>query len=494
MHSGTSDAFGGRGGRLGEPGYQGRIPDQSTPPGWRPNPQAFDPFNTYKGVNPVTGRPILPPTETPLPFCGGIVTGDPFTPDISGPRSKAKEVCQSWRRRYHARPPGDDSNSYASDASDTGGPAPDYDPVVSDASDTGSVDKFVVIDASGNVSDVPGVVSGIGVQEYVWVDGHLSVVAVRDGAIVGSVGVEADVTVVAPREAPSVPTDQPTSAVVHEAPPSIESLTEQILYRDLKESGYSSDALNRLLDHYENKFPLSGGNLRELLLKRSAAFATVYGGQRRQGDYLNAIHNAEVGLVDLAGATVAGGSWGETTWNLVKDILIGGALGATFGTLGGSSAASGAAGDSGGTLARKLDSALPPAASETSSLGEYQWGAPLRPSSANTQVYSGFPLRPNPPEIVIPRTDTPRVLNRAAEVGPDDLGHNFPSLLDPIIFTGPRYLRFGKNPFQSPRITYSSEGSLPTTVGRYEIGVIEDGILNEQIIHRSFTHKKIVLP
>lgn len=145
----------------------------------------------------------------------------------------------------------------------------------------------------------------------------------------------------------------------------IASLTEEMLYRDLKESGYSAAALNRLNKHYEAQFPLSKGNLQELLLKRSAAFATAYGGQWRRGDYLYAIHNLEVGLVDLAGATIAGGSWRETAENLVKGILIGGALGAAFGALrgSGSSAASGAAGDTGGTLKPQLKSALPPASS-----------------------------------------------------------------------------------------------------------------------------------
>lgn len=123
-------------------------------------------------------------------------------------------------------------------------------------------------------------------------------------------------------------------------------------------------------------------------------------------------------------------------------------------------------------------------------VGEYQWGAALRPGTANERVYSGFPLRPNPPELLIPRVDTPRVLTRAAEFGPRDLGHNFPAQLDPLILTGPRYLKFGR-PFQKPSLTYSSEGALPSGAeGVFEIGVLEEGLFGERIIHRAFSGKK----
>src|SRR5450756_554350 len=49
--------FGGSGAELGERGYEGRTADESRP-GWTPNPQAFEPFNTYLGVDPYTGNPI----------------------------------------------------------------------------------------------------------------------------------------------------------------------------------------------------------------------------------------------------------------------------------------------------------------------------------------------------------------------------------------------------------------------------------------------------
>ena len=158
--------------------------------------------------------------------------------------------------------------------------------------------------------------------------------------------------------AASIPPPPPSSQPRPQ--PSIASQTEAFLYRDLKESGYSAAALNRLNKHYEEQFPLLGGNLKELLLKRSAAFATAFGGQWRQGDYLNAILNADAGLLDLAGATIAGETWEQTTRNLVKGILTGGILGAAIGALGGSGAASGVAGDTRGALAPKLESPLPP--------------------------------------------------------------------------------------------------------------------------------------
>src|SRR5262249_47008407 len=113
--------------------------------------------------------------------------------------------------------------------------------------------------------------------------------------------------------------------------------------------------------HYEEQFPLSQGKLRELLLKRSAAFATAFGGQWRQREYPAAIGNAAAGLLDLAGATIAGGTWEETTQNLVKGILIGGALGAAFGSVGSSGAALGP--DSSASLAADASGESLPASS-----------------------------------------------------------------------------------------------------------------------------------
>jgi hypothetical protein len=135
----------------------------------------------------------------------------------------------------------------------------------------------------------------------------------------------------------------------------------------------------------------------------------------------------------------------------------------------------------------------------TASLAEMQWGAPVR-AVGNEITYSGFPLAPVPSEIEITRTTTQRVLTRAAEVGPTDLGHHFPTLLDPMIYTGPRYLRFG-TPFQPPATVYTSEGFLSrgarTAAGRFEIGTVPariDPIGQEAIIHRAFSQKPITLP
>lgn len=44
--------IGGGGAGLGEPGYQGSIADQSLPPGWTPNPSAYDPYYNTPGGDP----------------------------------------------------------------------------------------------------------------------------------------------------------------------------------------------------------------------------------------------------------------------------------------------------------------------------------------------------------------------------------------------------------------------------------------------------------
>jgi hypothetical protein len=128
--------------------------------------------------------------------------------------------------------------------------------------------------------------------------------------------------------------------------------------------------------------------------------------------------------------------------------------------------------------------------------GEYQWGANVSPAGANKKVYWGLPLSPVPPELAIPRIDTPRVLARAAEVGPLDLGHNFPVQLDQLILEGPRYLRFGRRLNQAPSLTYWGAGSLPSgATGTFEIGVLEgESLFSEEIIHRAFSPKTPNLP
>jgi hypothetical protein len=120
-------------------------------------------------------------------------------------------------------------------------------------------------------------------------------------------------------------------------------------------------------------------------------------------------------------------------------------------------------------------------------LGESAWGSPLRSSAeSELRLRGGFPLAPRPTELVITRSDTRRVLARAAQVGAGDRGHNFPLLLDELIFSGSRSYRPGLG--RAGTMTYSVEASIGAREGFYEIGVIED-IWSERVIHRSFAKR-----
>jgi hypothetical protein len=132
--------------------------------------------------------------------------------------------------------------------------------------------------------------------------------------------------------------------------------------------------------------------------------------------------------------------------------------------------------------------------------GETQWGAALRTPAEHELKLSGFRLSPRPAELAIERVYTPRVLQRAEDVGARDLGHNFPRLLDPIIFSSEtRYLTRLGGLGRAGVVTYASEGGFVTltktgngvaeSVGRWEIGVLESNSGVERIIHRSFTGK-----
>jgi hypothetical protein len=363
----------GSGAALGEPGYSGRTADESRP-GWTPNPRAFDPFNKYPAGDPHTGGQYMEPYT-----CGQHM--EPFTG--RGGTGTASGLL--------ALAIGDSAT--LPDDTDTDFP---IDPFAETASVTGGLVKVGSTYIDGILYDQYS--DGVPGSRWIAIPAETSTNLPADGVvqlpeitITGAPPTPAPLapppTSSSPGPPPSAPPESPilpplapptiglgTSTIppAGRPQPSTASLTEKILYRDLKESGYSAAALNRLNKHYEEQFPLSGGNLRELLLKRSAAFATAFGGQTRQVDYLSVgvvnpipIGNAALGLLDLAGATIAGGSWSETAENLVKGILEGGVLGAAFGILGGSSAASGAAGTR-GTLAPELESALP---RETSSTG-----------------------------------------------------------------------------------------------------------------------------
>jgi hypothetical protein len=136
--------------------------------------------------------------------------------------------------------------------------------------------------------------------------------------------------------------------------------------------------------------------------------------------------------------------------------------------------------------------------------GEAQWGAALRTPAEHDLKLSGFRLAPRPAELAIERVYTPRVLQRAEDVGARDLGHNFPRLLDPIIFSSEtRYLTRLGGLGRAGSVTYASEGGFVTltksgrgvaeSVGFWEIGVLETNSGVERIIHRSFTGNVPVL-
>ncbi len=227
MHSGTSDAFGGRGGRLGEKDYQGRIPDQSTPPGWRPNPVAFDPFNPYKGVDPSTGRPILKdPSTNDLygPFCslhfqdvfdstGGPFIGYPLIGEPSDPWETFDPLDSfelTWKtddrgeRLLWAKNdanPGTAFNPTDLETASDFDPAPNYNPAISDtASDTGG--SFYV----GTYPDEEG---GPLYDHFADIDGF-EYKFLTDGATNPN-DLSEYVTVVAPRDRPSTPIDKSSS-------------------------------------------------------------------------------------------------------------------------------------------------------------------------------------------------------------------------------------------------------------------------------------------
>jgi hypothetical protein len=66
------------GGGLGEPGYQGRTADESTPPGWTPNPLAWDPFLSER--DPYSNKKKYP-------------GGDPF---YSALNTAARQTQEPW--------------------------------------------------------------------------------------------------------------------------------------------------------------------------------------------------------------------------------------------------------------------------------------------------------------------------------------------------------------------------------------------------------------
>lgn len=120
-----------------------------------------------------------------------------------------------------------------------------------------------------------------------------------------------------------------------------EPSAEDRLYKALEESSYSAEALDKLNKYYGDNFDWQQGNLQDLLIKRSAAFATAAGGQWRQRDWLSAIGNGAVAALDAFGAVITGKTWEDTAQNTVKGIATGGALG----VLGAASKAAGAQAD-----------------------------------------------------------------------------------------------------------------------------------------------------
>jgi RHS repeat-associated protein len=157
-----------------------------------------------------------------------------------------------------------------------------------------------------------------------------------------------------------------------------------------------------------------------------------------------------------------------------------------------------------GLLAVAAEDAAPTLGRGAWAGGETQWGAALRTPAEHELKLSGFRLAPRPAELAIERVYTPRVLQRAEAVGARDLGHNFPRLLDPIIFSSEtRYLTRLGGLGRAGSVTYASEGGFVTltktgrglaeSVGVWEIGVLETNSGVERIIHRSFTGNVPVL-
>ena len=58
----------GGGAGLGEPGYQGSIADQSLPPGWTPNPSAYDPYYNTPGGDPFYRTLVTAARQTQEPW------------------------------------------------------------------------------------------------------------------------------------------------------------------------------------------------------------------------------------------------------------------------------------------------------------------------------------------------------------------------------------------------------------------------------------------
>ncbi len=274
----------GGGAGLGEPYYNGRTADESKPPGWTPDPAAWDPYYNRK-----TGR-----------------SDDPFYNTLRA----------SPRFPSLPEPPPTDPSDYTLQ----GGLSISFSIPFGDLASATSVPPYPTFEMKTEMGTV--------------------IVTVESGELVPPLPplpppiVESEELV--PTPLPFSPQLVPTANEMGTATmppilgprPSRAALTEKMLYRELAQSRYSPDALNRLNKYYEEQFDWSVGNLREVALKRATAFATASGGQWRQGDYLNSIGNGVVALLDVAGvAFLAGDSWKETRGNLAKGVLIGGIVG-----------------------------------------------------------------------------------------------------------------------------------------------------------------------
>jgi RHS repeat-associated protein len=112
---------------------------------------------------------------------------------------------------------------------------------------------------------------------------------------------------------------------------------------------------------------------------------------------------------------------------------------------------------------------------------QFLWVAPGAAAAGSEALGAAASTLMATPEVgVTTILDTSRVLERAAEVGAQDLGHNFPAAFDAIL------VRSGQYEIKSADyIQYSIRGFLQTSAGEYQLGgKLINGIL--YVTHRGF--------
>ncbi len=112
---------------------------------------------------------------------------------------------------------------------------------------------------------------------------------------------------------------------------------------------------------------------------------------------------------------------------------------------------------------------------------ELAWAGPgAIAAGAKPLTAAGNAIGLTPDITVNAMVDTPRVIARAAAAGAEDLGHNFPAMLDSIIVKTGQYEVKSANYIQ-----FGARGFLNNTAGEYQIGgKLVEGVL--EITHRVF--------